>query len=74
MAAAKAVGVVSRETVVNGKVIMVKVIPEGHHGRGYFANKAAFKASYEDEALALQRDIIRAQDREIEAEAGRWGK
>lgn len=72
MAAAKAVGVVSRETIINGRVITIKVIPEGHHGQAFFANKSKFIDSYKKEEACLARDLQRADDREVEANASRW--
>lgn len=61
-----------RVQIMNGKEVKVRVIAPNVHGSGYFQNKAAFKASYEDEGLALWRDIERADEREVEANASRW--
>lgn len=62
----------TRIQIVNGKEVTVKILQEGHHGEGFFANKSKFIDSYKKEEAGLQRDIQRADDREVEANAPRW--
>lgn len=62
----------TREVIINGRSITVKVIAPDVHGTAYFANKARFIESYKDEEHLLQRDIERADEREVEANASRW--
>lgn len=62
----------TREVIVNGRTTTIKVIAEGHHGQAFFANKSKFIDSYKKEEVGLQRDLQRADDREIEAAAPRW--